>query len=254
MATPAHSFVTEHYTPRAQNYVTSLNHSTGEDLDQIELFLHGCASADLLDLGCGGGHVSYRAAPHVRSVVACDVTPSMLEAVAHTAQERGLSNITVTEAAAEALPFADAAFSIVLCRFSAHHWPGFEAGLREARRVLKPRGKAIFIDVIAPADPVLDTHLQTFELLRDPSHVRNYTLAEWTAALARAGFSLTGITPRKLPLDFPVWIARSHTSTQHADAIRSLQIASPAAVHTHFRIAPDGSFDLDTATFQLLTA
>ncbi len=84
-------------------------HGAGEDLEQIEALLRGHAEARVLDLGCGGGHVSYRASPHVASVVACDLTRDMLDAVERTAAARGLSNITVRQAAAEALPFPDAA-------------------------------------------------------------------------------------------------------------------------------------------------
>jgi SAM-dependent methyltransferase len=123
-----------------------------------------------------------------------------------------------------------------------------EAGLREARRVLAPHGKAIFIDVIAPADAVLDTHLQAIELLRDPSHVRDYTLAEWTAALSRSGLTVSGVTTRKLRMEFPVWIARTRASAEHASVIRSLQNVSPEVVRSHFAITPDGNFDFDTAT------
>jgi ubiquinone/menaquinone biosynthesis C-methylase UbiE len=248
MTTPQHAFAAAHYAPRAQDYVTSIAHSTGDDLDQIEAELRGSATARVLDLGCGGGHVSYRAAPHVAAIVACDVTPSMLDVVARTAAERGLSNITVQQAAAERLPFADAGFDIVLCRFTTHHWQNMEAGLREARRVLKPAGRAIFIDVIAPADRVLDTHLQAVEVLRDASHVRNYSAAEWLASLSRSGLAVEQMITRKLRMDFPVWIARTRASTEHADVIRSLQAGAPAIVRDHFSIAADGSFDLDTAT------
>ena len=254
MSTSQQDFVAEQYSPRAQDYVTSLNHSTGADLDQIEDELRGSASARVLDLGCGGGHVSYRAAPHVAEVVAVDLTPSMLDAVARTAAERGLSNIVVQQAAAERLPFPDAAFDWVLCRFSAHHWQDMEAGLREARRVLRPSGRALFIDTVTPAERVLDTHLQAIELLRDASHVRNYGLAEWVAALERARFAVAGVTARRLPIDFPVWIARTRTSEPHAAAIRSLQAGSPARVRTHFAIAADGSFELDTATIVVRAA
>ena len=247
MSTSQHAFVAGQYVPRAQDYVTSINHSTGDDLDQIEAELRDAKAARVLDLGCGGGHVSYRAAPHVAEVVACDVTPSMLDAVARTAAERGLSNITVRQAAAERLPFEDAGFDVVLCRFTTHHWQNMEAGLREARRVLKPAGRAVFIDVVAPANRVLDTHLQAVEVLRDASHVRNYSIAEWVAALSRAEFAITGITARKLRMEFPVWIARTRTSPEHAGVIRSLQAGAPAIVRDHFAIAADGSFDLDTA-------
>ena len=233
---------------RAKDYVASVTHSTGDDLDQIEAVLQGCSSTRVLDLGCGGGHVSYRAAPHVAHVVAYDLTASMLEVVAQTAAERGLSNITVRQGAAEQLPFKDAEFDVVLCRFTAHHWRNLEAGLREARRVLTPNGRAVFIDVIAPADAILDTHLQAVEILRDPSHVRNYTLAEWIAALSRSGLAVNGITTRKLRMEFSVWIARTRACSEHANVIRSLQNGSPEVVRSHFAVTPDGNFDLDTAT------
>src|SRR6202050_3361728 len=101
------NFAAEHYTSRARDYVTSAVHSAGADLDQIEAELRGHSAARVLDLGCGGGHVSYRAAPLVREVVACDVTQTMLDAVAATAAERGLANIVVRLAPAQKLPFND---------------------------------------------------------------------------------------------------------------------------------------------------
>lgn len=248
MSTSQQAFVSEHYSPRAQDYVASVVHSTGADLDQLEDFVRGRTTARVLDLGCGGGHVSYRAAPHVAQVVACDVTAAMLDAVATTAAERGIRNISVQQGAAEKLPFADASFDIVLSRFTTHHWQDMEAGLREARRVLKAGAAAMFIDSFTPAERVLDTHLQTVELLRDASHVRNYSVAEWVAALARSGFAFEGITARRLRMEFPVWTARTRTPPSYAAVIRSVQDAAPAAVREHFAIGDDGSFDLDVAT------
>ncbi|HWL83016.1 MAG TPA: methyltransferase domain-containing protein [Roseomonas sp.] len=254
MNTSQHNFAAEQYGIRAQDYVTSAVHSSGADLDQIEAALRGQTEARVLDLGCGGGHVSYRVAPHVAQVVACDVTPGMLEAVAATAAERGLTNIVTRQAPAERLPFPDAAFDAVLCRFTTHHWQDMEAGLREARRVLKPGQQALFIDTVAPANPVLDSHLQAIELLRDASHVRNYTVAQWVAALSRAGFALEGIITRRLRMEFPSWTARTRTPQAHAEAIRSLLKAAPASVQEHFAAGPDGSFDIEAVTFTLRAA
>jgi SAM-dependent methyltransferase len=242
------AFAAEQYASRARDYVTSAVHSSGADLDQIEAELRGKSTARVLDLGCGGGHASYRAAPHVAEVVACDVTQAMLEAVAATAAERGLGNISVRLAAAESLPFPDAAFDALTCRFTTHHWQDMEAGLRQARRVLKAGARAIFIDVWAPTDRALDTHLQAVELLRDASHVRNYSPAEWLAALVRAGFAVESVTLRRLRMEFAVWTARTRTPALHAEAIRSLQRSAPAAVREHFSVGEDGSFDIETAT------
>ena len=249
-----HQHTAGHYGPRAQDYVASVVHAEGPDLRQLVELLQARRPGRVLDLGCGGGHVSYSAAPHAGEVVACDVTPEMLTVVSQTARERGLANISVQQGAAEQLPFEAGSFDAVLCRFSAHHWPDMEAGLREARRVLKADGFAIMIDVVAPATPVLDTHLQTVEVLRDPSHVRNYTLAEWTGALGRAGFSVESVTTRTLRMEFAVWTARTRTPPDLANAIRALQGTAPPRVHTHFAIGSDGSFDIQAATFVLAAA
>lgn len=252
MSDTQHRYVADHYAPRASTYVTSAVHSGGPDLDQIAARLGGLSYARVLDLGCGGGHVSYAAAPHVREVMACDLTADMLAEVKRTAQARGLGNIAVEQAAAEKLPFEDGAFDAVLCRFTAHHWHDVEAGLREARRVLKPAGFAIFIDVISPEHPLLDTHLQTLELLRDPSHVRNYTGSQWSGMLARAGFAPSAIMLRKLRMEFEVWHRRTRTPDVYIAALRGLQAKASRAVKEHFAVAEDGSFDLDTMTVEVL--
>ncbi|WP_026438811.1 class I SAM-dependent methyltransferase [Acidocella facilis] len=242
------NFAATHYAPRADAYVQSAVHAGGADLDEMEALLRARVPACVLDLGCGGGHVSYRAAPYVNRVVACDVTPAMLEAVARTASERGLGNIETRLAAAEALPFEDGLFDAVLCRFTAHHWADVPAGLRAARRVSKTGAFGVFIDTVAPAKPVLDSHLQTMELLRDPSHGRNYSVAEWGAMLAQAGFGLRGVTVRRLRMEFASWVARTATPAVMQQAIRALQQGAPEAVKAYFAIAEDGSFDLEVAT------
>jgi hypothetical protein len=101
------------------------------------------------------------------------------------------------------------------------------------------------MDAFSPAAPALDTHLQAIELLRDPSHVRDYTLAEWIAALGRAGFQMAGVEVWRLPLDFASWIRRMRTPAVQADAVRALQNAASDTVRRHYAIADDGSFTLD---------
>jgi len=243
--------VTEQFGSRAHAYLESTVHAEGEDLRAVAGLLQGAKDARVLDLGCGAGHVSYVAARYAASVVAYDVAPQMLAVVEEEAKRRGLANITTRQGAAEALPFADASFDFVLSRYSAHHWQDFRSGLREAARVLKPSGRAIFMDTIAPAAPLLDTFLQAMELLRDVSHVRNYTQAEWEAAAKAAAFSIVAAKPGRLRLEFASWITRMNTPPVRAEAIRSLQQAAPAVVREHFAIEPDGSFTLDTLLLEL---
>ena len=196
-------------------------------------------------MGAGGGHVSYALARHARRVIASDLSSEMLAAVARTAREKGLSNIETVEAPAEHLPFEDATFDFVASRFSAHHWRDFDAGLRQARRTLKRGGRAAFVDVYAPGQALFDTHLQAVELLRDHSHVRDYTSAEWLDTLGRSGFAVDACRTWRLRMDFPVWIARMQTPEVNMRAIRALQVAASAETKAHFAIEPDGSFFLD---------
>ena len=240
------ALVEEQFGSRADVYLTSAVHAQGEDLQAIAALVSGHGGARALDLGSGAGHVSFAVAPHVASVIACDLSQSMLDVVARAASERGLANISVRQSAAESLPFADGEFDFVLSRYSAHHWHDFRRGVAEAARVLKEGGRAVFVDAIAPDPPVLDTFLQTVELLRDTSHVRDYAKREWEWALGEAGLVLWAATARRIRLDFAEWVARMRTPPVHVEAIRSVQAAVADEVRRHFDVQPDGSFDLDT--------
>lgn len=244
------SLVTGQFGPQAAAYVTSKVHAEGEDLDALAKVVTGHDTARALDLGCGGGHVSFRVAPHVVQVTAYDLSESMLAAVARTASERGLKNVVTRQGAVERLPFEDGSFDFVLSRYSAHHWHDFPAALLEARRVLKPSGRAVFMDAISPGPALLDTYLQAIELLRDPSHLRDYSLAQWVQAVAAAGFAPGIVVQRRVRLEFASWISRMRTPEVRSQAIRSLQKEMSSDVVKHFAIEADGSFMLDTMSLE----
>ncbi len=243
------SVVLDQYTTRASAYVNSAVHAAGQDLDLIAQVLANQRGAVALDVGCGGGHLTYRLAPLVSQVVACDLAESMLAAVAEQASLRGLPNIATRAAAAESLPFEVATFDVVATRFSAHHWHAFAEGLAEMARVLKPGGLALMSDVVSPGVSLLDTWLQTLELLRDPSHVRDASTAEWDAGLAAAGLAIERIEHFRLRLDFATWVARMDTPEPQVTAIRMLQARAASAVKDYFEMEEDSSFTVDTALF-----
>jgi len=242
------TLVTRQFGPRAAAYVASAVHAQGEDLDELRTFAEAQRFGRVLDLGCGGGHVGFALAPFARDVVAFDLSEAMLAAVAAEAAARGISNLTTRQGAAETLPFEDGAFDFAATRYSAHHWQDVPAALREARRALKPGAVLMVMDVVAPENVLCDTFIQTVEMLRDPSHVRDYSVREWAAMLKAAGFAPEEAKRRRIRIDYASWIARMQTPKVQADAILALMTQMPDEVRSHFAIEPDGSFMLDTAS------
>lgn len=144
-----HDNVEKQFGSQANAYLHSAVHAAGRDLARLAQRLSDFSHASVLDMGCGAGHASFVAAQHANSVVAYDLSASMLEVVAGAAEERHLSNITLRQGYAEKLPFEDASFEVVISRYSAHHWHDVGQALREVNRVLKPGGVLIIMDVMS---------------------------------------------------------------------------------------------------------
>jgi ubiquinone/menaquinone biosynthesis C-methylase UbiE len=241
-----HDQVADAFGSTAAAYLTSTVHATGADLAALAAAIGGTPGASVLDLGCGAGHASFAAAgAGAGEVIAYDIAAPMLDTVAAAARERGLGAIRVQQGPAEALPFADHAFDWIVSRMSAHHWRDVPRALAEARRVLKPGGRVCFIDIAGADHPLLDTHIQAIELLRDASHIRDYRADEWLALFAAAGFSATVRERWRLSIEFGSWVARMRTPPERVTAIRSMWERAPDEVLSYFEVQPDGSFQLD---------
>ena len=225
--------VAQQFGNTASAYLTSSVHAQGADLSA----LRGFAAA----LG---------KAPVAESVTAFDLSAQMLDVVASAARERGLANIATRQGNVSRLPFADASFCMVVTRFSAHHWLDVPAALREVKRVLKPRGLLVIIDITAPESPLHDTTLQAVELLRDGSHVRDYRPSEWERMLEDAGFTPERAGGWKLEMKFDEWTARMRTPAERITAIRSLFASAPEETRDYFAVQPDDSFTIDSTLFK----
>lgn len=233
----------------AANYRTSAVHASGLDLQTMLNAVPLTGAERVLDAGCGAGHTAVTFAPQVASVVALDLTATMLDQTRLLAAERGLRNLTLQRGDVEALPFAPASFDLVTSRYSAHHYPEPHTALREFRRVLAPGGHLILSDVIAPAAPALDTFLQTVELLRDPSHVRDHSAAQWLMMLQETGFTAQVVGMVAVPLNFEAWVKRINTPAPYVETLKSLWHDANDAVRSAFHVEPDYSFTLTCGVF-----
>lgn len=104
----------------------------------------------VLDVGCGTGTLAIAAKRQVGTtgtVTGVDASPEMLARARTKAGNAGVE-IVFKNGLAEALPFPDAHFDVVLCTVMLHHLP---AGARrqcgrEIRRVLRPGGRVLAVD------------------------------------------------------------------------------------------------------------
>lgn len=240
-----HDKVSQQFSSQAGAYLTSAVHASGRDLDRLNARLADFPEAQLLDMGCGAGHASFIAASQVKDVVAYDLSEQMLTVVSEAAKTRNISNIKTRQGYAEALPFEDDSFDVVISRYSAHHWHDVGKALREVRRVLKPGGVVVFMDVMSPGHPVLDIWLQTVEALRDTSHVHNYSSGELLSMFNEAGLVTQNLLCDRLVLEYSSWIARMRTPAVMADAIRAYQQSASDEVQRYFELQADGSFTSD---------
>ncbi len=198
-----------------------------------------------VDVGGEAGHAAYAVAPFCARTDTIDAGASMLTVVAEEARRRGLAHLRTIRAQTARLPYPNACVDLVTCRYSAHHWLDLGAGLAEIRRILRPQGVLLVTDSAGAANPLVDTHVQTIELLRDPSHVRNRRPDEWEDALDRAGFVLNASERSRIRLRFADWVARARTPADRIAVIRDILTRGPAGVRAVLDVQNDGSFLLD---------
>jgi ubiquinone/menaquinone biosynthesis C-methylase UbiE len=104
-----------------------------------------CEAVDLrsnqrvLDVVAGNGNATLAAARRFADVVSTDYVGALLERGRERAKANRLS-VTFQEADAEALPFADASFDVVLSTFGVMFTPNQEQAARELIRVSRPGG------------------------------------------------------------------------------------------------------------------
>lgn len=105
----------------------------------------------VLDIGCGGGVDTLVAAMMVApkgKVVDIDTVPEMLERARRNLRETTFENVTFQEASAEALPFTDDTFDVVISNGVFNLIPDKAKALQEVFRVLKPNGRLTIADQV----------------------------------------------------------------------------------------------------------
>lgn len=234
------SLVQQQFGAHAAAYATSAVHAKGASLGRLIELVEPQSHWQALDIATGAGHTAAAFAPHVAHVVASDITEEMLDEARKLAAAKGLANIEVAAADAEALPFEDQRFDLVTCRIAAHHFPDVPRFVREVKRVLKGGGTFALVDNIAPdalstpGFPEAELRAaaltyNVFEKVRDPSHGRCLGLTEWGGIIGAAGIDLKHSERLPKDMEFAPWVERMAADAATVARLRAmLEDGTPA--------------------------
>lgn len=191
------------WNERAEAYRSSVTHASDPDLDTVVALCEPGPGVKALDVATGGGHVARRLREEGAEVVTADAAAGMEPDVV---------------CPAEHLPFADAAFDVVVSRIAPHHFSDIEGAVAEMARVT--RDSVVVEDTLY----ISDDHEQA-EKLRDPTHVRSYSEDEWRGFFERAGLTVEHVDYFRKTHDTEDWLARTGCDGTAADRVRELLAA-----------------------------
>lgn len=170
-----------------------------------------------LEVACGTGLVARALSRRVRHVTAVDATPAMLEQGKREADREAVTNVTFALGDAAELPYLDRSFTLVITRFSLHHFEEPLAAVREMARVSRPGAGVIIADLVRPDTPG-DT--DRIERLRDPSHASLLTVQGIVELVATAGAEVKRTATFEVVRPLESWLAQAHTPEAPAERIR----------------------------------
>jgi demethylmenaquinone methyltransferase/2-methoxy-6-polyprenyl-1,4-benzoquinol methylase len=116
------------------------------------------AGGKALDVACGTGDLALELASRVGEhgeVVGCDFSERMLDAARAKAERRGVASVRFEWADALELPYSDASFDAATIGFGARNLADLDRGLAELRRVVRPGGRLVILEITQPTRPPL---------------------------------------------------------------------------------------------------
>ena len=214
-------------------------------LDAIGLLLEMTgANADdtVLDVACGPGLVACEFARKCGRVIGIDITPAMIAQAEERQREQGLTTLTWSVGDVLPLPFESNSFSLVITRYSFHHFLEPRRVLAEMIRVTRPGG----LVAVAGLGPAVD---RFFETIAHP--------ALTDVAVDWGTLGASDVYPKVIPDLFvgrPVTLVGRYTGSGEAVLRVWLQKSPSAREQRDLTTMPEGSQAAGLARFRKVLA
>ncbi len=220
--------VHESFEQQAEAFnVTPMNVQRKEHMAHIIDLLSPLDSLSILEVAAGTCACGRAMAQTASAVTCLDTTAGMLEVGMREARKSGLSNIIFVLGDAACLPFLDNSFDITFCRLAFHHIPEYEKPFSEMARALRPGGRLVLADLVAPQEDLRQIK-EEIEIARDPSHAKTLSREEMLALFEQEHLTVTTCEPAALPVTLDDWLDVTRPSSDICDDIRQKMTAEIA--------------------------
>ena len=174
----------------------------------------------VLDVACGPGLVSCEFAKVAKHVTGIDITEKMIHQATKRQVELGLNNLSWDIGNVSSLPYDTNSFSIVITRYSFHHFIDPKTVLHEMVRVCKKNGIILIADAGLPANKV--EAYNRLEKLRDPSHTKALSHEEWEELLNDSEIKNLQQAGYRVPMELEKQLDASFPNPGDEDKIREI--------------------------------
>lgn len=214
--------VREEFTRQADDYAVAPLITDAEHISRLVREAAPRQTDRVLEVATGPGHVALAFAPLSREVVGIDLTEAPLKIAERRRSERRIANARFQLADADRIPFGDAEFDIVVCRFAVHHFEDPARVIGEMARVCRTGGIVAIEDLVASEHPERADFYNRFERLRDTSHTRALPLSELAHTVAMAGTEIVRFASDAARNPVDRWLKTAHTPAERAAEVMAM--------------------------------
>lgn len=206
--------------------------------DEIVERLDVDASTEALEVAAGSGALTETLSGRVKSLLATDFSPKMIEVLRERMQAVGAANVTCKVMDGQALEIEDAGFDRAACSFALMLFPDRAKGFSELRRVLRPGGRAVVSGWAGPDKfeafgLLLQAMRAAFPDMPPPAPLPVFSLAD--PAVFRAQMEAAGFNDVEVE-----FVSRDLEVAGFADLWAMLTVGAPPVQVLLNRVGPDG--------------
>ncbi len=226
------------WSERGARYASSLPHASGPSLPKLLALARPMRGDLCLDIGTGAGHTAAQLARYAQHVIALDPAEGMLKEARRLYGELG--NLEFALASAEDTGLKGGTFDLVTARHTLHHHADLPATLAETFRLLKPGGRFVVVDEVIP-EPAVEGWYDALLRLRDPTHVRAYTLEGWRSLTSKAGMVwIVGDDETRYDTEVASWLGRMSPNPEQIEAVYAQLERADAYAKALFKLTFEG--------------